>query len=144
MQHYPDVTIYTDGACRGNPGIGSWAATLTYLEHEKEISGVVAHTTNNQMELQAAIEALKQLKTKCNVTLYTDSSYVQKGITLWIKNWKINNWKKIKNAELWQELDYLNQQHNINWQWVRGHNGDKGNERVDQLANLAIDKYLNQ
>lgn len=136
------VTVYTDGACRGNPGIGAWAATLQHKQHKKEISGVVLHTTNNQMELQAAIEALKCLKHKCSVNLYTDSIYVQKGITIWIKTWKVKGWKKIKNVELWKQLDELNQHHKINWCWVRGHSGNTGNECVDALANQAIDKYL--
>lgn len=136
------VTIYTDGACKGNPGIGSWAAILEYKNAIKEIYGVKEQTTNNQMELQAVIEALKLLKYHCQVDIFTDSQYVQKGMTEWINNWKQKNWKKVKNPELWQELDALATQHQINWHWVRGHNGHSGNERADELANLAITEYL--
>lgn len=136
------VIVHTDGACKGNPGIGSWAATLEYQEHYKEISGVVKHTTNNQMELKAVIEALKILKKPCDVILYTDSKYVCDGITTWIINWRKTGFKKIKNVELWQELDKLTMIHSIKWNWVRGHNGHTGNEKVDQLANQAITNHL--
>ncbi len=136
------VIIHTDGACRGNPGIGSWAATLEYKGSIKEISGVIKDTTNNQMELRAVIEALKALKHPCKIDIYTDSQYVQKGMKEWIQNWKQKNWKNVKNVALWQELDSLAISHNITWHWVRGHNGHEGNERVDTLANLAIDNYL--
>jgi ribonuclease HI len=136
------IIIHTDGACKGNPGIGGWAATLEYRGVVKEISGVVEHTTNNQMELRAVIEALKALKEPCKIELYTDSQYVQKGMLEWIKTWKIKNWKNVKNVELWQELDSLASKHNISWHWVRGHSGHDGNERVDELANLAIKDYL--
>ncbi len=136
------VIIHTDGACKGNPGIGSWAATLEYKGTVKEISGVVEHTTNNQMELCAVIEALKVLKESCKIELYTDSQYVQKGMLEWIKTWKIKNWKNVKNVELWQELDSLASNHTISWHWVRGHSGHDGNERVDELANIAIRDYL--
>jgi ribonuclease HI len=136
------VIIHTDGACKGNPGLGSWAATLEYKGTQKEISGVVKDTTNNQMELKAVIEALKCLKKICDVVIYTDSQYVQKGITEWIQGWKQRNWKKVKNIELWIELDNLTIGHKIDWQWVRGHNGHTGNEYVDKLANLAIENYL--
>ncbi|MCE2706198.1 MAG: ribonuclease HI [Proteobacteria bacterium] len=136
------VIIHTDGACKGNPGLGSWAATLEYKGTQKEISGVVKDTTNNQMELKAVIEALKCLKKICDVVIYTDSQYVQKGITEWIQGWKQRGWKKVKNIELWIELDNLTIGHKIDWQWVRGHNGHAGNEYVDKLANLAIENYL--
>lgn len=135
------VIIHTDGACKGNPGIGSWAATLEYQGKIKEISGVVEHTTNNQMELSAVIEALKILKESCQIDLYTDSQYVQKGMMEWIYGWKQKGWKKVKNVELWQELDSLAALHSIKWHWVRGHNGHHGNERVDRLANVAISNY---
>lgn len=137
------VIIHTDGACKGNPGIGAWAATLEYNGVVKEISGVVPYTTNNQMELQAVIEALKALKKQCGVILYTDSQYVHNGITKWIINWRKTGFKKIKNVELWQELDLLTQEHSIDWHWVRGHNGHPGNEKVDELANIAINNHLN-
>ena len=134
------IIIHTDGACKGNPGLGSWAATLEYQQHKKEISGVVENTTNNKMELTAVIEALKSIKQlNIDIVVYTDSQYVQKGITQWIINWKIKNWKNVKNVELWQELDKLNQQYNISWNWVAAHNGHLGNEYVDSLANLAIE-----
>ncbi len=136
------VIIHTDGACKGNPGLGAWAATLEYKGNTKEISGVVENTTNNQMELMAPIEALKCLKKHCEINLYTDSQYVQKGITQWIIGWKKRNWKDVKNIELWKKLDELANKHTIEWHWVRGHNGHKGNENVDRLANLAIEEYL--
>lgn len=136
------VIIHTDGACKGNPGIGSWAATLEYKGVIKEISGVDPNTTNNQMELKAVIKALRTLKHPCQIDLYTDSQYVQKGMNEWIIGWKQKNWKNVKNVELWQELDVLALTHKITWHWIRGHNGHKGNERVDLLANLAIKTYL--
>lgn len=132
------VIIHTDGACKGNPGIGAWAATLEYRGVIKEISGVVLDTTNNRMELSAVIEALHLLKKSCKIRVYTDSQYVQKGISEWIHGWKKKNWKNVKNIDLWQELDALAAQHQIEWHWVRGHNGHPGNERADELANLAI------
>lgn len=143
MQNHK-IIIHSDGACKGNPGLGSWAATLEYKEHCKEISGIVEDTTNNRMELTAVIQALKCLKPKTtsNIVLYTDSQYVQKGITDWIYGWKKRNWKKVKNIDLWQELDSLAQNYNITWEWVRGHNNHKGNEYVDELANRAIANYL--
>lgn len=136
------VEIYTDGACKGNPGPGGWAALLRYSDVEKEISGHKAETTNNQMELQAVIEALKLLKFPCKIDLYTDSQYVQKGMLEWVENWKKRNWKTsskkpVKNAEQWQELDEISQKHDINWHWVKGHAGHPENERVDQLAQEA-------
>lgn len=139
LQH---ITIYTDGACKGNPGLGAYGAILIYNDHCKELSGVVEDTTNNQMELKAVIEALKTLKHPCKIDLYTDSQYVQKGITQWIDGWKAKNWKNVKNTHLWIELDQLQSDHQINWHWVRGHSGNRGNERADQLANLAISDYL--
>jgi ribonuclease HI len=138
------VVIHTDGACKGNPGLGSWAATLKYKDVQKDIAGVVNNTTNNKMELQAVIEALKCLKKPCNIIIYTDSQYVQRGITEWIHGWKEKNWKNVKNVELWVELDKLTLNHKITWQWVRGHNGHKENEYVDRLANIAIENYLNK
>lgn len=141
MQQEQVIIIHTDGACKGNPGIGAWAAILEYGKHKKELSGVELDTTNNRMELQGAIEALKALTKPCKVELYTDSQYVQKGMTEWMNGWKTKNWKNVKNIDLWQELDEVARIHQINWQWVRGHNGHPGNERADELANLAIEKY---
>ena len=135
--------IYTDGACQGNPGPGGWGAILRYNGHEKELSGAEALTTNNRMELMAAIKALQALKRHCQVDLYTDSQYVRRGMTEWIKAWKQKNWKNaqnkpVKNADLWQELDNLAQQHSIKWHWVKGHSGHPENERADTLATDAI------
>ena len=137
------VTIYTDGACSGNPGPGGWGAVLIFGGHEKQISGAAKETTNNQMELQATIEALSSLKEKCDVELYTDSKYVIQGINEWIHGWKKNGWKNaskkpVKNAELWRALDEQNSRHNVNWHWVKGHAGDKYNEMADALATGAI------
>ncbi|MEY2972371.1 MAG: ribonuclease HI [Gammaproteobacteria bacterium] len=138
------IEIYTDGACRGNPGVGGWGAIIHYLDTSKELFGGSHETTNNQMEMQAVIEGLKALKEPCNITLYTDSKYVMDGITNWIHGWKQNDWKTankkpVKNKELWQELDGLVSKHNIEWKWVKGHAGIPGNERADELANLGID-----
>lgn len=138
------IAIYTDGACRGNPGPGGWAAILRYGKHEKIISGAEEHTTNNRMELMAALQAIASLKEVCNIDLYTDSQYVQKGITLWLKNWKKNAWKNaarqpVKNADLWQAIDEAAARHHIAWHWVRGHNGHPENELADSMANRAID-----
>lgn len=138
------VTIYTDGACKNNPGLGAWAAILKYKDAIKEISGVVEHTTNNRMELTAVIEALKALIRPCHIELFTDSQYVQKGITEWIIKWKQKNWKNVKNPDLWQDLDNTTSTHKINWHWVRGHDGVILNERADELANLAIANYIKQ
>lgn len=137
------IEIYTDGACSGNPGKGGWGAVLLYREHKKEISGFQKITTNNQMELMAVIEALKVLKKSSVITIYTDSVYVKDGITKWIINWKKNGWKTankkpVKNLELWQELDLLVTGHQINWQWVKGHSGNKYNDIADMLAVSAI------
>ena len=141
------VIIYTDGACRGNPGPGGWGALIKFEGVEKEIFGGQANTTNNQMELSAAIEGLSILTEPCNVELFTDSKYVMDGITQWIQNWKKNNWrtaakKDVKNKELWQKLDQLITQHQVQWRWVKGHSGDAGNEAADLLANKGIDSIL--
>ena len=141
------VIIYTDGACRGNPGPGGWGALIKFDSVEKTIFGGQANTTNNQMELSAAIEGLAILKEPCNVELFTDSKYVMDGITQWIQNWKKNNWrtaakKDVKNKELWQKLDKLIAQHQVQWRWVKGHSGDAGNEAADLLANKGIDSIL--
>ena len=136
------VIIYTDGACKGNPGIGGYGAILSYKEQLKEISGISLNTTNNRMELTAVIKALQSLTRTCHIELFTDSQYVQKGITTWIVSWKLKNWHKVKNVDLWQELDHESTKHQISWHWVRGHNGNTLNERADELANLAISDYL--
>jgi ribonuclease HI len=140
-----DVKIYTDGACRGNPGPGGWGALLRYGEHEKELYGGEADTTNNRMELMAAIMALESLKRPCKVTVTTDSSYVRNGITEWLPDWKKRGWKTaarkpVKNADLWQRLERAVGPHQITWRWVKGHSGHPENERADQLANLGIDE----
>ena len=132
------LIIYTDGACKGNPGIGGWGAILMYGDKSKEIYGYAPETTNNRMELSAVIEALKAIKRSCPITIFTDSQYVKRGITEWIDGWIKKNWKNVKNVDLWQELYPLSKQYDIDWQWVRGHNCDKYNERADELANLAI------
>ena len=139
-----EVVIYADGACRGNPGPGGWGAWLKSGEHEKEMFGGEKLTTNNRMELTAAIEALASLKQRCAVTVYTDSVYVKDGITKWIHGWKTRGWttadkKPVKNVELWQRLDALNALHKVEWRWVKGHAGDPGNERADRLANQGVD-----
>ncbi|NVJ70010.1 MAG: ribonuclease HI [Alphaproteobacteria bacterium] len=140
------VDIYTDGACSGNPGPGGWGALLLYGDHEKEIYGGELETTNNRMELTAAIEALKLLKRSCEVHLHTDSTYVRNGITQWIHGWKTKGWKNsakkpVKNADLWQALDEATKRHDIKWFWVKGHAGDPGNERADALANQGMAPY---
>lgn len=141
------IEIFTDGACRGNPGPGGWGALLRYQGKEKSISGAEALTTNNQMELTAAIEALSCLKEPCRIDLTTDSRYVQHGITQWLAGWKRNGWKTsqkapVKNQVLWQALDGLVQMHEIRWHWVKGHSGHKENDWVDRLANEAIDRLI--
>jgi ribonuclease HI len=141
------VEIFTDGACRGNPGVGGWGALLRLQGVEKTIYGSEAHTTNNRMELTAAIRALEILTRVCEIDLYTDSQYVRLGITTWITQWKKNNWRTaakqpVKNSDLWQQLDDFSQRHTVNWHWVKGHSGHPDNERADALANLAIDEYL--
>ncbi len=142
-----DVEIYTDGACRGNPGPGGWAALLRFGEREKLLNGFDPDTTNNRMELQAAIEGLNALKRPCRVRLTTDSEYVRQGVTQWLPRWKANGWrtsqkKPVKNQALWQALDALVQKHEVQWHWVKGHSGHPENERVDQAANDAIDAAL--
>ncbi len=141
------VEIFTDGACRGNPGPGGWAALLRYGDAEKLVSGAAAETTNNRMELQAAISALEQLTRPSKVAITTDSEYLRQGINQWIQKWKRNGWrtsqrKPVKNRDLWQRLDELVQKHQIEWHWVRGHSGHPENEQVDQAANVAIDRML--
>jgi ribonuclease HI len=141
------VVIYTDGACRGNPGPGGWAALLRFKENEKVLSGAEQETTNNRMELMAAIAALEALKRSCEVQLTTDSEYVRQGVTRWINGWKRNGWrtsqkKPVKNRDLWERLDSALGGHEIEWCWVKGHSGDPGNERADLEANLAIDRLL--
>ncbi len=139
------IEIYTDGACRGNPGPGGWGALLRSGDHEKELWGGAADTTNNRMEMTAVIESLKALKRPSEVILTTDSQYVRKGITEWISGWKRKNWKTaagkpVKNADLWREIDKLAAGHKIDWRWVKGHSGHAENERVDDLANRGIDE----
>jgi ribonuclease HI len=142
------VEIYTDGACRGNPGPGGWAALLSWDGHEKEIAGAETHTTNNRMELLAVIRALESLKKpRKQVRVFTDSQYVRKGITEWLANWKARGWrtaskKPVMNQDLWEQLDVLAAAHEIEWLWVPGHAGVPGNERVDRLANQAIDAMV--
>jgi len=141
------VTIYADGGCRGNPGPGGWGVLLRLGDKEKELCGGEPDTTNNRMELTAVIRALEALKRPSTAAVHTDSQYVQKGISVWIHNWKRNGWrtsdkKPVKNADLWQKLDGLAQQHEIKWLWVKGHAGHPGNERADQLANRGIDELL--
>ena len=138
------VNIYTDGACRGNPGPGGWGVLIEHGDFKKELFGGMQETTNNQMELQAAIEGLKALSEPCIVNLTTDSKYVMHGITSWISNWKKNNWKNsakkdVKNKELWVELDKYESSHDVRWHWVKGHSGQEQNEIADQLANKGID-----
>ncbi len=140
------VTLYTDGACRGNPGPGGWGALLMFGNHEKELSGGEAATTNNRMEMMAAIEGLRQLKEPCAVTLYTDSKYVLQGFTEWLPGWKAKGWKTadkkpVKNVDLWQALEEAAAKHRIRWHWVKGHNGDPHNERVDALAVAAAKQF---
>ncbi|RKR06245.1 ribonuclease HI [Kushneria sinocarnis] len=140
----PEVVIYTDGGCRGNPGIGGWGAVLHYGEHERLLSGHEPYTTNNRMELTAAIRALEALSRPCRVALWTDSEYLRNGITRWIHGWIRNGWKTaarkpVKNAELWQALLAQTQRHSIEWHWVKGHSGHEGNEQADRLANEAMD-----
>jgi len=142
------VYIYTDGACRGNPGKGGWGALLKFGEHEKQIFGYNPETTNNQMELQAPTESLKLLKTKCEVIITTDSQYVMKGIQEWVHGWKKRGWKTankqpVKNQKFWQDLDAQCQKHDVEWKWVKGHSGHTENEIADDLANKGIDLKKN-
>ena len=139
------VTIHTDGACRGNPGVGGWAAILDHGAHHREISGGNPATTNNRMELQAAIEALEVLKEPCEIEFYTDSEYLKNGMTTWLASWKRNGWKTkskkpVKNEDLWRRLDVLASRHTVSWHWLKGHNGHAGNERCDALANVEMSK----
>ncbi len=139
------IKVYTDGACRGNPGPGGWGVYIQLNDEEKDLYGGNPETTNNQMEMQAALEALKYLKDKNDVIeLFTDSNYLRQGITEWIHKWKLNNWrtaakKPVANRDLWIEISDLNEKMNVNWNWVKGHAGDPGNERADQLANIGAD-----
>lgn len=147
MHKVPKIEIFTDGACRGNPGPGAWAALLRYQGKEKAISGTENSTTNNRMELMAAIQALMAVKKPCEILLSTDSQYVQKGITEWLPQWQRRAWrtsnkKPVKNSDLWKELAIQAERHQIRWEWVRGHSGHPENERVDSLANAALDKLL--
>ena len=137
------IKIYTDGACKGNPGIGGWGAIIMQDEKNIELFGGENETTNNRMELMAVIMALKEISSNLELTIYTDSTYVQKGISEWIKNWKVNNWrssskKPVKNKDLWIELDEAVGSRKINWEWVKGHAGNEGNEKADELANQGV------
>jgi len=139
--------MYTDGACRGNPGPGGWGVILSYRDRNKTLSGFDPQTTNNRMELTAAIEGLRTLSRACDIELNTDSKYVLQGISEWIESWKSNGWKTaakkpVKNVDLWQSLDEQVKKHRINWHWVKGHAGIEGNEMADQLANVAIDRAM--
>ncbi|MDQ6974719.1 MAG: ribonuclease HI [Mariprofundaceae bacterium] len=139
----PPLIAYTDGACSGNPGPGGWGVWLRYGDHEKELWGGEKHTTNQRMELQAAIEALKALKKPSHITIYSDSKYVIQGITEWIEGWKKRGWKNaakktVMSQDLWETLDALNQIHTVDWQWVKGHSGNEGNEKADKLARQGI------
>ena len=139
--------MYTDGACRGNPGPGGWGVILSYRDRDKKLSGYDPETTNNRMELTAAIEGLRALNRTCDIELYTDSKYVIQGINEWIDNWKSNGWKTaakkpVKNTDLWQLLHQQDKNHRVNWHWVKGHAGIKGNEMADALANQAIDQAI--
>ena len=141
------LEIWIDGACKQNPGVGGWGAYLVWGEHKLELYGGEKLTTNNQMELTAVISALSVLKRPCPIIIHTDSTYVRDGITKWIRNWKRNGWrtadkKEVKNAELWQRLDELAERYEIEWRWVKGHNGDPGNEKADELANWGVEVAL--
>ncbi|MDE0348458.1 MAG: ribonuclease HI [Gammaproteobacteria bacterium] len=145
----PRIEIFTDGACRGNPGAGGWAATLRQGDHERLVTGAVPHTTNNRMELMAAIEGLAALRGKRRVRVTTDSEYVRRGVTEWVGRWKANGWKTasktpVKNRDLWERLDHVAGLHDIEWVWVKGHSGHADNERVDRAANAAIDDMLRE
>lgn len=138
-----NVVIYTDGACKGNPGEGGWGAILEFTDETNKIYGYQENTTNNRMEIVAAIEAIKLVKEESDIIIYTDSKYLMNGINTWIHSWKKNNWKtsgnkNVKNVDLWKAIDELNSKHSIKWNWVKGHSGNPGNEMADDLANLAI------
>ncbi len=144
---HKEVVIYTDGACRGNPGPGGWGSLLRYGDTEREICGGELATTNNRMELMAAIRGLEALRQPCVVQLFTDSEYVRRGITEWMAKWRLNGWKTadrkpVKNADLWRELDAEASRHRVSWHWVKGHAGHPGNERADALANRGLDDAL--
>jgi len=146
MSEKKTINIFTDGACSGNPGPGGWGALLRYNGYEKEMSGGEADTTNNRMEMLAAIVALESLSQPCDVNLYTDSTYLKDGITKWIFGWKKNGWrtsakKPVKNVDLWQRLDETIKPHDIDWHWVKGHSGHPENERVDDLARAEVENY---
>ena len=145
----PQVVIYTDGACSGNPGPGGWGAVLISKGREKELSGGDLQTTNNRMELMAAIQALEALKRPCKVELHTDSRYVMQGITEWLPRWKARGWKTadrspVKNDDLWKQLDEARRRHEVKWKWVKGHSGHELNDRADALANRGVDEVLDQ
>ena len=147
MANSEKIKMYTDGACKGNPGIGGWGVLIQDSETETELNGCELSTTNNKMELNAVIMGLKSFNSSRLVTIITDSQYVKNGISQWIINWKRNGWKTaskkpVKNKELWKTLDSLVQKHDVHWEWVRGHSGHPGNERADQLANKGIEDYL--
>ena len=143
------IKIYTDGACKGNPGVGGWGAIIMQDEKNIELFGGENETTNNRMELMAVIMALKEISSNLELTIYTDSTYVQKGISEWIKNWKVNNWrssskKPVKNKDLWIELDEAVGSRKINWEWVKGHAGNEGNEKADELANQGVISMMSE
>ena len=147
MEKNNNIKMYTDGACKGNPGIGGWGVFIQRDNDQSDLYGFDLKTTNNKMELKAVIEGLKTINPKTNVTIITDSQYVKNGINQWIFNWKKNGWKTaakkpVKNIDLWKELDDLVENHSVDWEWVKGHSGNPGNERADQLANKGIDDYL--
>lgn len=143
------VEIFTDGACKGNPGMGGWGALLQMMGKERELCGGEAYTTNNRMELMGAIRALEALKRPCRVILHTDSKYVQQGISVWVHGWKQRGWKTadkkpVKNEDLWRRLDELANKHHVQWVWIKGHAGHHGNERADELANRGIEQLLSE
>ena len=147
MTEFPHVKIYTDGACRNNPGPGGWGVLLRHGKHEKLLSGAEVETTNNRMELTAAIRAFNALKQPCQVDFYTDSQYMRRGVTEWINQWKAKGWKTankkpVKNQDLWRALDKATKKHKVTWHWVRGHAGHRENERVDKLARKEIRKLV--